>query len=61
MKDEQCYGKVTQDALGGALGYLTAGEITKVLSRFLTDRKNRAVHAYLYELDPTTPVALYWH
>jgi hypothetical protein len=58
-----CYGKTIRTPYGENLKYMLAGDLVKFAKHVdVTDNeKNRAIWAYLTELNPSNKVALFWH
>ncbi len=60
---ETTFGETLTTPYGERMKYLTAGQLLPLRNHPAAQDNdvNRAVWAYLAELDPTTKVALYWH
>jgi len=67
MKGESCYGTLLEDCYGNQLQWVTAGDLVKAFQDLEETEgeklsiPNAAALAYLIQLEPDNPIALYWH
>lgn len=61
--DDTCYGLTIRTPYGENLKYILAADLLPLATHTAVrdNEKNRAIWAYLSQLNPATKVALYWH